>query len=392
MADRAAADGLALPALAEQSVAALREVLPSFASVANPLDVTASLFSDADLLRVALETIARDPSVDMIALALAAASGKMAVTLAREIVRISAEFDIPIFVAWNADATSNRDAYAILDDAGIPRYASPVRCARGIGALWAFTCARQRLARTKGEQSEQIPSTSQMLILAGRETDLSEFESKQFLTQYGIPSTREILSQNVDEAVRGAQSIGFPVVLKIQSSDIPHKTEAGGVRIGLRDDRAVHDAFEAIIANARAYAPNAAIQGVVVQEMVTDGVELILGINNDPLFGPAIMVGLGGIFAEVMKDVSFRLAPITRSDAEDMLRELRGFALLDGARNRPKADVVAVVDTLMRLSALAVSRVDDLAELDINPLAVLPAGRGVRALDALVKPRAVSSV
>lgn len=392
MADRAAADGLALPALAAQSVAALREVLPSFASVANPLDVTASLFSDADLLRVALETIARDPGVDMIALALAAASGKMAIILAQEIVRISVEFDVPIFVAWNADATSNREAYAILDAAGIPRYASPVRCARGIGALWAFTCGQERLARSKGERSEQIPSTSRMPILAGRETDLSEFESKQFLTQYGIRSTREILSQNVDEAVRAARSIGFPVVLKIQSSDIPHKTEAGGVRIGLRDDRSVHDAFEEVMANVRTYAPNAAIQGVVVQEMVTDGVELILGINNDPLFGPAIMVGLGGIFAEVMKDVSFRLAPITRSDAEDMLRELRGFALLDGARNRPKADVAAVVDTLMRLSALAVSRVDDLAELDINPLAVLPAGRGVRALDALVKPRAVSSV
>ena len=133
------------------------------------------------------------------------------------------------------------------------------------------------------------------------------------------------------------------------------------------------------------------IEGVLVQEMVSGGTELILGVNNDPLFGPAVMAGLGGVFAEVMKDVSFRLAPITRSEAESMLQEFRGFALLDGARGRPKADVQAATDALLRLSALAVDLKQSIAELDINPLAVLPAGRGVRALDALVKPHRKAS-
>ncbi len=136
----------------------------------------------------------------------------------------------------------------------------------------------------------------------------------------------------------------------------------------------------------------ALLEGVVVQEMVSGGTELILGVTNDPLFGPAVMVGLGGVFAEVMKDVSFRLAPITRSEADSMLRELRGFPLLDGARGRPKADVPAATEALMRLSALAVELRDSLAELDINPLTVLPLGSGVRALDALAKPRQVAAI
>lgn len=387
MADRVAEGGVTLPSLTDGTVSALRAVLPSFASVANPLDVTAALFNDGSLLRVTLEQLAKDPNVDMIALALAAASGKLAVELANEVVGVSRETGVPIFVAWNADAETNKAAYEILDAAGIPRYASPVRCARGIGALWSFAAARQRAAQAHAEEPLVLHSPQWAQALRDRKgADLTEFESKRLAAAYGIPVTREELASDADEAVRLARSIGFPVVMKIQSPDIPHKTEAGGVRVGVPDESAGRAAFEEIVANAKAYAPQAAIEGVLVQEMVSGGTELILGVNNDPLFGPAVMVGLGGVFAEVMKDVSFRLAPIARSEAESMLKELRGFALLDGARGRPKADVSAATDALMRLSALAVDLREFLAELDINPLAVLPAGRGVRALDALVKP------
>jgi acyl-CoA synthetase (NDP forming) len=387
MADRATQWGIDLPPLADATVVALEGVLPSFAAVANPLDVTAGLLNDPDLMHVTLERLANDPHVDMIALALAAASGKLAVKLAEEIVRISRERSLPVFVAWNADPVANAVAFAILDAAGIPRYASPVRCARGIGALWSFTEARRRLAARSSEQPLTLHSTRARHVLRGSTSDLTELEGKRLLADYGISGTREALAGDADEAVRIAAEIGLPVVMKVQSADIPHKTEAGGVRIGVADAAAVRAAFAEIVRNGRAYAPGAAIDGVLVQEMISGGTELILGVQNDPLFGPAVMVGLGGVFAEVMKDVSFRLAPIAASDAEAMLRELRGFPLLDGARGRPKADVAAVIDTLLRLSALAVDLRDDLAELDINPLAVLAAGRGVRALDALVKPR-----
>ncbi len=387
MADRATQDGVALPLLSEDTVAALRSVLPSYAAVANPLDVTAALFSDVNLLRATLERLVADPGVDMIALALAAASGNLAIELANEVVRVSGETGVPIFVAWNADAETNRAAYQILDDAGIPRYTSPVRCARGIGALWAYAAARQRAAQLQGEEPLVLKKPNWVQSLQGRTTDLTEFESKQLVADYGISVTREKLARTADEAVRHALSIGMPVVMKIQSPDIPHKTEAGGVRVGVPSEAEVRLAYDQILSNAKAHAPAAVIDGVLVQEMVVGGVELILGVSNDPLFGPAVMVGLGGVFAEVMKDVSFRLAPIARSEAEAMLKELRGFPLLDGARGRPKADVAAAIDALLRLSALAVDLRGCLSELDINPLTVLSAGQGVRALDALVKPR-----
>ncbi|BBH46550.1 acetate--CoA ligase family protein [Pseudomonas sp. KU43P] len=387
MADSAAEGNLAMPELSAHTVAALQTVLPSFAAVANPLDVTASLLNDANLLRVTLEALADDPHVDMIGLALAAASGKLATELAEEIVRISRTRAIPILVAWNADPAMVKEAYNILDTAGIPRYQSPVRCARGASALWAFTQARKQIADELKEPALVLHKAEARAALQGRHADLTEFEAKKLLAAYGIGVTREGLATNPAEAVRIAWAIHGPVALKVQSSDIPHKTEAGGVLIGVQGDAEVAASYQQIIANAAAHNAKAGVDGVLVQEMVSDGIEMILGINNDPLFGPAVMVGFGGIFAEVWKDVSFRLAPITRSQAHSMVRELRAFAILDGARGRPKADLEALVDTLMRLSALAIDLKDSVQELDINPLFVMSAGKGVKAGDALIKPR-----
>lgn len=386
MADGAANGGLQLPVLATATVSALKEVLPSFAAVANPLDVTASLLNDASLLRVTLEQLADDPNVDMIGLALAAASGPLAVELANEIVRISEERNIPVLVAWNAAPSSVQAAYDILDAAGIARYQSPVRCARGASALWAFAEAQARLAQVSSEDVLVLDRPDIRQSLRGRSTDLTEFEAKKVLQAYGIGVTHEALATNPAEAARFAATMHMPVVMKIQSSDIPHKTEAGGVRVGVHGTAAVEAAFDEIICNAQNHAPDAVLDGVLVQEMISGGTELILGINNDPLFGPAVMVGAGGIFAEVMKDVSFRLAPITRCEAESMVRELRSFAILDGARGRPKADVNALIDTLMRLSAMAVDLREVVQELDINPLFVMKQGDGVKAGDALAKP------
>lgn len=386
MADGAAAGGLELPELDPATVTALKEVLPSFAAVANPLDVTASLLTDASLLRVTLEKLADDPNVDMIGLALAAASGKLATELANEIVRISDERGIPVLVAWNAEPATVQEAYDILDAAGIPRYQSPVRCARGASALWAFAEARSRVAQVLSEEALVLARPQMRQLMQGRSMDLTEFEAKKLLHAYGIGVTQEALATSAVDAARIAAAMPMPVVMKIQSADIPHKTEAGGVRVGVQGAAAVEAAFDEIIRNARAYAPDALLDGVLVQEMVSGGTELILGINNDPLFGPAVMVGFGGIFAEVMKDVSFRLAPITRSEAQAMVRELRAFPILDGARGRPKADVSAVIDTLMRLSAMAIDLREVVQEFDINPLFVLNAGEGVRAGDALAKP------
>jgi len=385
MADKCAESGLVLPELQPSTIEGLRKVLPGYASIANPLDVTGSLLADANLMTATLEALARDTNVDMIGLALAAASGKLATQLAQEIVRISDETKVPILVAWNADASSAADAYRILDEAGIPRYQSPVRCARGAGVLWQRARATQRLAEIDREKPLSISRPAVKERLQGRSGDLTEYEAKQVLAEYGIGVTTEALASRPENAASLAAVIGFPVVMKIMSPDIPHKTEAGGVRIGVADDEQAKAVYDELVANARRFAPEARIDGVLIQEMVSGGTEVILGVNNDPLFGPAVMAGLGGVYAEVLHDVSFRLAPITLSEAHEMLRELRTFAILDGARGKPKCDIDELAVTLTRLSALAIDLKDHVAELDLNPLFVLPKGKGVRAGDALIK-------
>ena len=187
-----------------------------------------------------------------------------------------------------------------------------------------------------------------------------------------------------DAAVEAAQRLGYPVVLKVDSPDILHKTEAGVVRLGVGDAAQVRTAYADILARAAAYAPQATIAGVLVQEMVTDGVEVIVGVSYDAQLGPTILFGSGGVMVEVYNDVALRRCPITRTEAHAMLADVKGARVLHGFRGRPAADVEALTQTLVQVSHLAVQLDGRLAELDINPLLVLPAGRGVKAVDALV--------
>lgn len=387
MADRCSDAGLQLPTLADATLAELRTLLPAFAGLNNPVDLTAEVLRNPGVFGQVLRLIARDPNVDMLGLPLAAISGPAAMTVARELVALRTEIDLPIMVAWNGPEATTREAYALVDQAGIARYRTPVRCARGFDALWQQARARAALAASHGDAPLSLQRPEARAMLHGRRQDLAEHEAKALLAHYGVTPTRETLATTREAAVAAAQAIGYPVVLKVQSADIPHKTEAGGVRIGLADAAAVAAAFDEIVTNARHHVPGAVLDGVLVQEMVRGAVEVIVGVQNDPTFGPALMVGLGGIHAEVMKDVSFRLAPVTAAELGTMLRELRAWPLLDGARGAAKADVEALVDTLQRVAALALDLREQLAELDINPLFVLPQGQGVRAGDALIKPR-----
>ena len=387
MADNAAHAGLEIARLAPQTIAELRKILPRHAGFNNPIDVTGGAGNELSTYRQTLMLVAQDPNVDMLGIPLAAVSGPNAYGLVTQVAEVARSVDIPVLVAWQGDDASNQEAYALLESAGVPRYKTPVRCARGFDALWQYVQAQRRLATSRTDKPLTLKKTASKALLSGRKSDLAEHEAKRVLADYGITVTREQLATSQEQACELATSIGFPVALKIQSPGIPHKTEAGGVRIGLSSAAAVGQAYDEIMANARSHAPDASIDGVLVQAMVTGGVEIILGVKNDPLFGPAIMFGLGGIFAEVMKDVTFRIAPVSRSEASEMIREIRAFPVLDGARGKPKADVDALVDTIVRLSALAIDLKDAVAEIDINPLFVLPAGEGVVAGDALIKPR-----
>jgi len=225
--------------------------------------------------------------------------------------------------------------------------------------------------------------------LAGHRSALSEHEAKQVLAAYGIPVTVETLVQRPDELAEVLQTFAFPVVLKIDSPDVLHKTEAGLVALGCATADEARTAFDRISRAASERFPTARVNGVLVQEMVADAVaECIVGMKKDPQFGPAVMFGLGGIFVEVFGDVALRVAPLTQGDAEEMIRETKGFKLLDGARGRPKAAIAAIADVLLKMSQLALDLEPYLAEIDINPLMVGQegawGGRAVMAADALM--------
>jgi len=221
--------------------------------------------------------------------------------------------------------------------------------------------------------------------LARGQRSLSEREAKQVLTAYGIPVTAERLVASAEELAAALRAFELPVVLKIDSPDILHKTEAGLVELGCQTADDSHAAFERILGRAREHFPEARINGVLVQEMVTGCVaECIVGMKKDPQFGPTILFGLGGIFVEVFGDVALRVAPLSNADAAQMIRETKGYKLLTGARGRPKADVAGIEDVLLGVSRLALDLEPYLSEIDINPLMVLQQGGSVKAADALI--------
>jgi acyl-CoA synthetase (NDP forming) len=212
-------------------------------------------------------------------------------------------------------------------------------------------------------------------------TLLTEVESKQVLKEAGIPVTETVLARSADEAATIAQRVGFPVVLKIVSVDIVHKSDVGGVKLNLGDAAAVKKAYEEILASAKRAQPNARVQGVSVQRMAKPGVEVIMGASQDAQFGPVLMFGLGGVMVEVLKDVAFRVVPLNKQDAHDMVREIKGFAVLQGARGAQPVDVGKLEEALLKLSAY-LERHPEVREVDLNP--VFAYGDGIVAVDARV--------
>jgi len=387
MTDECIGRGMRVPPLSAETGAKLREFVPSFGSVLNPVDVTAAIFNDTTLINRTLQVIVDDPNVDCVAMINASLQGELAEKIAREIVSVASHTAKPVFIAWSAREAVAPEAYAALDAARIPHYRSPVRCGRALAALSGYAEELRRHDAGRDEAPLQLSVETARATMSGATADICEHAAKQLLARYGIPVTREELVTSGKNALAAARRIGYPVALKVQSPDIPHKTEAGAVKLGVVSDAQLAEAYDELLTNARAYKPGARIEGVLVAEMAPNGIEAILGAVNDPLFGPAVMFGLGGIFAEVLKDVAFRLAPLTPSEARRMIEEIRGYPVLAGARGRAVADVDALADALVRLSAAAVDLGENFAELDLNPVFVYDKGKGVKAVDGLIKPR-----
>ena len=213
---------------------------------------------------------------------------------------------------------------------------------------------------------------------------LTEIEAKQVFSSYGLPVTATFLAHDEEEAVKLAKQIGYPVVMKIVSPEILHKSDAGGVKVNIKDESSVREAYKAILENAKSYNANAHIHGIAVQEMAPWGTEVILGSVNDPTFGPTMMFGLGGIFVEVLKDVTFRVAPVPSSQALRMLDEIRGAPVLAGVRGENPHDKQALADVLCLYSTMILDLGDEISESDANPVLVYEVGKGVKVVDARI--------
>jgi acetate---CoA ligase (ADP-forming) len=383
-ADMCGQAGLDLPPLGDQARDGINGILKGFGWAANPADVTG--FANSESFPQLMEHMINDPQIGTLVVASAGADSQ-----AQQVINQRNRSDKGVVFLW----TGSRDTkagLAQLKSAQIPVFYTPDKLARGLQSRLAYhTWRERRLADGFATAPSLTVPQEQAVVQAlglGRPT-LSESESKQLLTAWGVPSARERRVTSAEFAVEAARQLGYPVALKVETPDILHKTEAGVVRLDLRDAAQVRAAYAEIMASAKVYAPQAAITGVSVQEMVGRGVEIIIGVSYDQQLGPVLLFGSGGVMVEVYNDVALRRCPITRSEAQAMIAEVRGARLLQGFRRSPKADVEALADTLVRVSHLAMHLEGRLAELDINPLMVLPTGQGVKAVDALIVLRSI---
>ena len=381
-ADRAAELGLEVATLTAETVAAVAKVIPAYGSPHNPVDVTADVFNDLDAFTQAIDLVLADPHVDQLAVVYAGLSGEIALACNRAVAEAMARHDKPVMLGWTARRHRAEAAYLLADEAQIPYFTSPVRLANAAGVLARFARYRDRAMRRASLFAESPVAID--MQLPARSGALPEAESKALLARWGLPVTRDVLLPPGQDADPLAAGLRYPVAVKVASADIAHKTEAGGVILGVRDRAELDLAVAEVMRRGRVYAPSARIDGALASEMVVDAVEMLAGVTQDPVFGPMITLGLGGIQAEVLRDVTYRVAPFDEQAAQEMIGELRGAALLKGFRGRPVADIDALARFLARLSQVAWALRDRLSEIDVNPLMVRAQGRGVVAADALV--------
>jgi acyl-CoA synthetase (NDP forming) len=271
---------------------------------------------------------------------------------------------------------------------GLVAFGIPEEAVVAIAKLTDYHSFLERM-RSEQERDDQVAPMEDTAVaisntLKHRSRVLSESESKEILTHFGIAVTRDLKAGTEDDAAAAAREIGFPVVVKVDSPDVPHKSDAGCVALNLRDEEAVRNAFRQVTENARAFSRAARVSGAIVSEMVTGGTEVLVGTSTDPHYGQTIVFGLGGVFIEALDDVALRILPIGLPDAEAMVGEIKGRRVLQGIRGQKPRDVGALAETIRRIGDLAWSLRDRIVELDVNPLVVFEDGKGVKALDALI--------
>ncbi len=370
--DAAERAGLALPSLESSTITTLRTALPEAASTKNPVDVLGD--ADAERYRLALAAVQADPNVDGIAVLLT----PQVMTPVRDVAAVIAAAKrtsrlIPIVTSF-VGGGSVQNGQQILAEAGIPDFESPERAIKALAALAELPAPGHTVATAS-------PLASHARHLLPEKGLLSEERTSELLSIYSLPAPRGQVAKTREDAIRIAASVGLPVIAKISSPDLPHKTDVGGVRANLKTEADVGQAFDEIMARVKEHAPAARIRGVLIQQFLPVGNEFIVGGLRDPSFGPMVMVGLGGIYAELFRDTSFRLCPIAEADAYAMLEELTAWKLLLGMRGKPQSDIDALAKTVRAVAQLMID-CPTVTELDLNP--VLVSETGVTVADAKV--------
>lgn len=370
---------LLLAELLPETEAALAKALPAAASTHNPVDVLGD--ATAERYRAAIREVLRDPNVDGVLVILTPQSNTEVLESAQVLIEETKGADKPVLACWMGGHVINR-AVDLLSRSSIPTYPFPERAIAAMGAMYRYGNWRQRpnsAVETFDVDKAAVASLFARIRADGRNS-IGDSEAQDIMKAYGITTPRSAVTATPDEAVAYCHQIGYPVVMKIASPDILHKSDVGGIIVNVKSDDEARAAFDTLIARAKAARPNATIWGAQIQEMVTDAREVIIGMNRDPQFGPLVMFGLGGIYVEVLKDVTFRIAPMTRNHAKDMVASIRTNKLLTGVRGQAPSDLDAIVDTILRVSQL-VTDFPEIAELDINPVLVRAAGQGAVAVD-----------
>lgn len=370
LSDRFAEMGVEIPTLPADVQARLSKVIPSYGMWTNPVDLTGQVTNDLSFFRQVVSILTETDAVDCIVFYI---MGYLLDLVAPELIAAAPLTD-KLLVAIDPGGAS---AVPALEEAGVIVFPEIGRTAIAVGGYldWAARSHTQAWAPAK------VKPLREDLTLSA----LNEAEAKTFLESHGLPVVQERIAASADDAVAAAEALGFPVAVKVLSSDILHKTEVGGVQLGISSGDGARAAFAAVTQSARAHRPDADIQGVVVQQQITGGTGILLGVTRDPVFGPILTVGLGGILTELYQDIAIRILPIDRNIAEEMLRELKCFPLLDGFRGAPPCDREALISVMTGLSDLMQNISETVQEIEINPVLVRGAGQGAVIVDALVR-------
>jgi acyl-CoA synthetase (NDP forming) len=382
MADAASKVGLKMLPVSNKAADRIHAVLP-LAATGNPVDATAQMSANPEVLEELLSALLEDETNDVtcIMIALGFEVPRLRDVYLDAFRLVAARYPQRVLVACVFGVT---EAIGELTRAGVVCFPTIDATFEGLAAL-----ARMSAARTR-PPAPVIADKPRDIAPLNPATFRNEAEAKRALAAAGIPVLDERVAVTEEQAALFAVEIGQPLVMKILSQDIQHKSDIGGVELNIEGADAARSAFKRLLQAAKTNAPKACVDGVLLAPLVSGGTELILGTKLDPIFGPVVMVGLGGVFAEIFGDTALRAAPVSPEEAEEMLRGLKAFPLLDGARGRPRADIKATAAVISTLSYFALAHANEVAEIDINPLLVKTAGQGVIILDALLIPTQAS--